>query len=80
MAESLVLDSPAALVQLGVGQLRHVKGVRHLGGVGEGVVEGLAVRARQVQDPPADLVTPVLGSILEPPGWADGGAAGDHIQ
>jgi hypothetical protein len=46
MPDRLVLDPPAALIQLGVGQLAHVERVGHLHRVGQHQIEHGPIRAR----------------------------------
>jgi hypothetical protein len=49
VAHGLVLHSAVALVELGVGEFRHVERIRDLGGVGQHRVEHLAVGAGGVE-------------------------------
>jgi hypothetical protein len=46
VAEGLVLDPAATLVQLRIRELHHMERIRDLPGVGERIGEGLPVRAR----------------------------------
>jgi hypothetical protein len=66
VAYGLVLYPPPALVELRVRQLHGVERVGDLGDVVQGVVEGLAVGAGQVQHTEADRVAPLFCARLEP--------------
>jgi hypothetical protein len=78
VAEGLVLDPAAALVELRVRQLHEVERVSDEGGVSEAVLEGLA--AGEVEHPVADGVAPRLGAGLEPGAGTGGAAAGHHVE
>jgi hypothetical protein len=80
MAHRFVLDAASALVELGVGQTDQVERVGHLGDVGEGVVEGLAIGAGQVQHPEPDRLTPARRSGLEPAAWPGRAATGHNVE
>lgn len=54
--------------------------VRDLGGVGQRVVEPLAIRARQIHRRPHDAVTPCLVTVLEPGRRCLRRSALDHIE
>jgi hypothetical protein len=66
VAERLVLDPAAALVELRVRQLHDVERVRDLARVREGVGEGLPVRPGQVEHAPGDAGSPRPGLGLDP--------------
>jgi hypothetical protein len=59
VTERFVLNPPSVLIQLGVRQSYDVEGVGDLGGVGQHDIEGLAIRAREVQGGPLHLVPPL---------------------
>ncbi len=80
VAQGLVLHPPAALVELGVGQLDEVERVGHLGDVAKGVLEGLAVGPGDVEYAEADGGPPRLRPGLEPGARRGRRAAGDDIE
>src|SRR5690606_31211661 len=80
VAEGLVLDTAAALIELRVGVLHEMERVRDLPGLREAVGEGLAVGARQVEHPPADPGPPRRRPGVEPGRRASSGAAGHDIE
>ena len=80
MAEGLVLDPPADLIDPLVGQLADVEGIGDLDGGGEHGVDRQPPRTRQVQHGPANGVTPHFGLLVEPLAGASGGAALDDIE
>lgn len=80
VTERLLLDPSAHVVEARVRQLDDVERVRDLGGVGERVVERLAVRPRQVQRCPGDVGPPRLGAGLNPLRRGLRRAALDHIE
>ena len=57
---------PAALVELGVGQLHQVERISHLNGVGHHGGEDLAVGAGEIQGGVAHVVPPLLALALQP--------------
>ena len=66
VAHGLVLHPPAALVELGVGELAHMEGIGHLGGVGHHVVEDRPIGTGQIEGGPARPVSPLLPLCLQP--------------
>ncbi len=80
VAEGLVLDAAAYLVELRVGELHEVERIGDLGGGREHRVEREAPRARQVQHRPPDRVEPRFGSPHQPFEEASGRAALDHVE
>jgi hypothetical protein len=73
VAEGLVLDPAANLIETLVGQLDQVERVRDLGRPGQHGVEGEPPRAGQVQDRPVDPLAPRGRPGCEPPARAGGG-------
>ena len=80
MAQGLVLDPPADLVDPLVGQLHQMERVGDLDRVGQHGVERQPPRTRQVQHRPPNGVAPRLGPLVEPRTGTGGGAALDHIE
>jgi len=80
VAEGVVLHPPAAFIQLRVGELDHMERVSDLRDMSEGLREGLAVGAGEVQHAVADRLPPAGGAGLEPGAGAGGGAAGDDVE
>jgi hypothetical protein len=80
VSQSLVLHPASALVELGVGQAYEVERIGHLDGLGEGVVEGLAVGPREVEYAVADPLSPGLRAGLDPGPRSGGPAAGDDVE
>ncbi len=80
MTQRFVLDPAAASVELGVDELDEMERVGHLHSVGQDVLEGLAMGARQVQHPVADRLTPLGGTSSEPPGRSGGAASRDDVE
>ena len=80
VAEGLVLDPAADLVEGVVAQPHHVERVRDLFRLGRRRVERGPVRAREVQHRPADLLAPTPGPRQQPPCGRSGGSAWDYVQ
>ena len=80
VADDLVLDAAAALVELGVGQFHEVERVGHECGVAQAVFEGLAVGAGEVEHAVADGGQPVVGAGVEPGAGPGGALAGDEVE
>lgn len=66
MAEGVVLDASADLIQLRVRQLHDVEWVSDLGCVGKHRVEHGPIRAGQIQRRPPDQSPPLRGALTEP--------------
>jgi len=66
VAQGLVLHPPAALVELGVGQLHQVERIGDLDRVGHHGGERPCGGARQIQGGVADLLPPLLSLFLQP--------------
>ena len=75
VAERVGLDAPAALVDLGVRVLHHMKRVSDLSRITQRVAERLAIRARHVEGSPVDLCPPWLWLRVDPRGRGFGGPA-----
>jgi hypothetical protein len=80
MAEGVVLDPAADLVDAPVGQGDDVEAVRHQGRVGDTGGEGVPVSSERVDRGHRDLIPPRLGSPLEPVGHDFPGAALDNVH
>ncbi len=80
VAEGLVLDPAAALVQLGVREADHVERVGDLGGVGQHRVVDRPVRSGQIQGRPADPAAPLVASSRQPRRGAGAVTARDHVK
>ncbi len=80
VSEGLVLDTASALIERGVRELHDVERVSNLGGIGEHRVEHGAIRRRQIQRGPLDLVPPRLVACGEPATWLHSGAAGHDVE
>jgi site-specific DNA-cytosine methylase len=63
VAEGVVLDSAADLVDAVVGEADHMERIRDLPGAGQRAVEGGAVRAGEVQDVPSDVLAPKNAAV-----------------
>src|SRR3546814_8349373 len=80
VAWRVVLDPVPDLVEARVRELDHMKRVSDLGRVGQRVVEGLAIRARQVQRRRLDAIPPGLRAGGEPVRRRLRAAALDNIE
>ena len=80
MAEGVVLDSAAHLVDVVVGEADDVERVGDLAGVGQRHVEGAPVRPGEPQHTPVDTLAPRLGVIQQPPGGTVGVATRDNAE
>lgn len=75
-----VLHPPAALVELGVGQLDHMERVSDLGGIGQHIVEGLAVGPGQIEHPEGDAGPSLRGPGGQPARRPCSRASFHHIE
>ena len=80
VAQRLVLDPAAHVVEGVVAQPHDVERVRDLSGFGHRGVERGPVRAREVQHRPADSRAPAAGPPKQPPGRRFGGSASHYVQ
>ncbi len=80
MSEGVLLDPAAHVIVAGVRELDQLERVRDLHGVGQRVVERLAIRTRQIQRSPLDAIPPRLVAVLEPARRRLRAAPLDHID
>ncbi len=66
VAEQLVLDPSSTLVECGVGQLHHMKGIGHQDGARQHVGEDGSVGTRESQGGVAHVSEPLMALGLEP--------------
>ena len=80
MTESVLLGAATHLVESGVRELDDVERVRDLDRVRQRVVERLAIRPRQIQRRPPDVVPPRLWLAVDPCRRRLGCATLDNIE
>ena len=80
VAQRLVLDPAAHVVEGVVAQPHDVEGVRDLSGFGHSGVERGPVRAREVQHRPADGLEPDVGPAQQPACGRFSVAASDYVE
>src|ERR1035437_4378002 len=80
VAHGLVLYPASAFVELGVGQLDHVKWIGHLGDIGNHGRERLAIGTGEVERGVADLVPPWLPLFGQPSHGTCAAATRDDVE
>jgi len=80
MTERLVLDPPAALIELGVGELADMKGVGHQGGVRHHDLEDVAIGAGQIEGAELDSIPEGPSLFGQPPHGLGTAATRDDVE
>ncbi len=68
VAEQLVLDPSSTLIEFGVGQLHHMKGIGHQDGARQHAGEDGSVGTREIERGVAHVSKPLMALGLEPRG------------
>lgn len=80
MAEGLLLDPAADVIDRCAGELDDVEGVQHAGGVLELVVDRILVALERVQCRDLDSLAELLVAFVEPAPVGLPGSAGDEVE